>query len=59
MTDEKTKMIELLQLTLSVTDKLEHLDFELTAAKITLEKVNTKLKYRCMDEDLKDTKKKR
>ena len=58
MTDTKPKLIELLQLTLSAADRLENLEVELKAAKITLENVTTTLKYRCMDDDLKATKKK-
>ena len=59
MTGKEPKLIELLQLTLSAADSLESFEVELKAAKITLENVTTKLKYRCMEEDLKTAKKKR
>ena len=49
------ELIELLQLTLSATEKLERVELEVQVAKVTIEDVSTKLMYKCMAEDLKDT----
>ena len=52
--DKEGKLVELLQLTLSTTEKLERMEVEIKVAKVTLEDVSTKLMYRCMAEDLKE-----
>lgn len=52
MDEKKTNLVEILQLTLYASDQLENLEVEINAAKVTLDKVTTKIKYSCMREDL-------
>ena len=54
---DEPELFEILQITISVAKQLDELETQFQAAKITIEDVNTKLKYRCMSEDLKHLKK--
>ena len=57
--DKEPEMLELLRISISANEKLEELEYDIQIAKIAIEGLTNKLKYKCMAEDIHQTKKKK